>query len=64
MATKQPTPQPGTPCPDGCTTGVLSKDPELLRVNEDGEVSCPSCWECFGIIGTAAPVTSPLEADR
>jgi hypothetical protein len=53
MTTIKPVPQPGSPCPDGCMTGwPHDRKPELLTVNEDGEVSCPTCWECFGIIGT------------
>jgi hypothetical protein len=27
------------------------RTPELLTVNVDGELSCPTCWECFGILG-------------
>jgi hypothetical protein len=42
----------GSPCPDGCTVGYPGREtPELLRVNVDGELSCPTCWECFGIVG-------------
>jgi len=45
----------GDPCPLGCTLGwPRHREPELLTVNEDGEVSCPTCWECFGIDAEAA----------
>jgi hypothetical protein len=45
----------GDPCPLGCTVGWPGRRvPELLRVNVDGEVSCPTCWECFGIDAEAA----------
>lgn len=48
-------PAPGTPCPRGCMLGWPRwKEPELLTVNEDGEVSCPTCWECFGIVYVGA----------
>jgi hypothetical protein len=43
--------QAGSPCPNGCTTGYPGQEePELLRMNEDRELSCPTCWEYFGIV--------------
>ena len=45
----------GEPCPNGCTVDFLRREPERLTANIDGEVSCPTCWECFGI---------PAEQDR
>ena len=52
---KSPEPDPilraGSPCPDGCTVGYPGREePELLKANIDGELSCPTCWECFGIV--------------
>jgi hypothetical protein len=53
---KPPALQAGSPCPRGCTVGYPGhEDPELLTANIDGELSCPTCWECFGIV---APVSS------
>jgi hypothetical protein len=45
----QVVPSAGDPCPRGCTTGFPRRVPELLVMNVDREVSCPTCWECFGI---------------
>ena len=40
----------GSPCPRGCMIGYPGhEEPELLTANIDGELSCPTCWECFGI---------------
>lgn len=41
----------GDPCPNGCAESERWEPfrPELLRANADGEISCPACWECFGI---------------
>jgi hypothetical protein len=44
----------GAPCPAGCIregTGApwpRPAEPERLRANEDGELSCPDCWDVFG----------------
>jgi hypothetical protein len=45
----QVVPSAGDPCPRGCTTDPRREVPELLVMNVDREVSCPTCWECFGI---------------
>jgi hypothetical protein len=46
-----PTIQAGAPCPRGCTHEWPSKKPMSLTANVDSELSCPVCWECFGITG-------------
>jgi hypothetical protein len=41
----------GDPCPGGCQAGPPGdRAPERLRANADGELSCPTCWERFGVI--------------
>jgi hypothetical protein len=46
----QDTLRAGSPCPNGCTLGWPDNDqPELLKANIDGELSCPTCWDYFGI---------------
>lgn len=43
--------EPGSACPAGCTVGWPGdKKPEQLRANEDGELSCPTCWDVFGFV--------------
>ena len=49
--TELPVLQAGSPCPRGCTVDVWQREPELLTVNVDGELSCPTCWDYFGIVG-------------
>ena len=49
--TELPVLRPGSPCPRGCTIDVWQREPELLTANIDGELSCPTCWDYFGIIG-------------
>ena len=42
----------GSPCPRGCMIGYPGhEEPELLTANIDGELSCPTCWDYFGIVG-------------
>lgn len=53
----------GSPCPDGCETGWPDdRKPELLRANEDGELSCPTCWAYFGNVSAAYAPHQPKEA--
>jgi Bifunctional DNA primase/polymerase, N-terminal/SNF2-related domain len=41
----------GSPCPAGCMRDWPNhREPERLRANVDGELSCPKCWGVFGII--------------
>jgi hypothetical protein len=47
-------PRPGTAFPDGCAEGPRRKTIVTLVMNEDREVSCPSCWDCFGILPGSA----------
>lgn len=45
--------QAGSPCPNGCVRDMWRREPrepELLTANIDGELSCPTCWDYFGIV--------------
>lgn len=53
----------GSPCPEGCQVGWPGqREPELLVTNIDGELSCPTCWECFGIVAAVEAGTVPATA--
>lgn len=43
-------PARGTPCPNGCAEGPRREEIVTLMMNEDREVYCPSCWDCFGVL--------------
>jgi hypothetical protein len=41
----------GTFCPAGCMDDMPHNyRPERLHANEDGELSCPKCWDVFGFV--------------
>lgn len=57
--TKTRVPRPGSPCPNGCAEGPRREVIVTLVMNEDREVCCPSCWDCFGILPAGRTASLP-----